>query len=120
MKQRCSIPVFAASLFLCLLLAACQHKSIDYQPVSEIPAGPGLFSGEDGEFNLYYDRRQTEAMNQKEPAVEQGTTAQQVPSASDQQDYQSFKQWQAGQRQADDAEYQEFKAWQEWKAMQRQ
>jgi hypothetical protein len=38
-------------------LAACGgkplHPSKWFDPVDEIPPGPGLFSGEDGEFVLY-------------------------------------------------------------------
>lgn len=35
-------------------LAGCgQVTPVAYTPVDEIPAGPGLLSGEDGEFTLY-------------------------------------------------------------------
>ena len=35
-------------------LVACQGaEPFDYQPISEIPAGAGLFSGADGQFVLY-------------------------------------------------------------------
>ena len=37
-----------------LLLAACgQVTPVAYTETDEIPPGPGLFSGEDGEFTLY-------------------------------------------------------------------
>ena len=35
-------------------LAACSNvEPMSYTPVSEIPPGPGAFSGEDGVFTLY-------------------------------------------------------------------
>lgn len=40
-------------LLVCLLLVAgCQGSSYTYQPDRELKPGPGLLSGEDGEFNL--------------------------------------------------------------------
>lgn len=41
-------------LLLTLSLGACaQAEPFDYTPVHEIPPGPGLLSGQDGEFVLY-------------------------------------------------------------------
>ena len=35
-------------------LAACSNaEPFDYTAIHEIPGGPGLFSGADGEFDLY-------------------------------------------------------------------
>lgn len=34
-------------------LAACAAEPFDYTPVDEIPPGPGLLSGEEGEFVVY-------------------------------------------------------------------
>lgn len=40
-------------ILACLLLIVnCGGQSFVYEPASENPPGPGLFSGEDGEFNL--------------------------------------------------------------------
>lgn len=36
-----------------LWLAACAAEPFDYTPVDEIQPGPGLLSGEDGEFVIY-------------------------------------------------------------------
>jgi hypothetical protein len=36
-----------------LLLTACAAEPFDYTPADEIPPGPGLLSGEDGEFVIY-------------------------------------------------------------------
>lgn len=34
-------------------LVACGGQPLQYTPVDEVPEGPGLFSGEDGEFTIY-------------------------------------------------------------------
>ena len=49
MKTPYSRPVVAAT-FACALVACADVKPFEYTPGSEIPPGPGLFSGEDGEF----------------------------------------------------------------------
>ena len=36
-----------------LLLGACTGKDYTYEPASETPSGPGLFSGKDGVFTIY-------------------------------------------------------------------
>ncbi len=41
---------------LALALAACAGaKPFEYHPIHEIPEGPGLFTGEDGEWVIYGD-----------------------------------------------------------------
>ncbi len=41
-------------LFLVFALSACaQHKPFESADISEIPDGPGLLSGEDGEWTIY-------------------------------------------------------------------
>ena len=43
-----------AVVLAALVLAACAGaEPFDYTPVSEIPPGPGLMSGDDGEFVIY-------------------------------------------------------------------
>ena len=93
----------AASLFF----YACSNKPIDYHPISEIREGPGLFSGEDGTFNIY------KAGSDKNKRSAEGSQSDQKIN---QQEYQSFRDWKSNQDKNQD--YQEFKAWQEWKAMQ--
>ena len=42
-------------------LAACSNvEPMSYTPIDEIPAGSGLFSGEDGVFTLYESGRSEE------------------------------------------------------------
>jgi len=44
------------------MLAACSNvEPMSYTPIDEIPAGSGLFSGEDGVFTLYETGRSEEA-----------------------------------------------------------
>ena len=46
---------------LAATLAACSNvEPMSYTPISEIPPGPGLFSGEDGVFTIYDSRRSEE------------------------------------------------------------
>ena len=46
----------ALALALALALAACAGaKPFEYHPIDEIPEGPGLFTGEDGEWVIYGD-----------------------------------------------------------------
>ena len=43
-----------AMILLALALGACADtKPLDYTPAGEIPPGPGLFSGKDGEFKIF-------------------------------------------------------------------
>ncbi len=45
-----------AAVALALALAACAGaKPFEYHPTDEIPEGPGLFTGEDGEWVIYGD-----------------------------------------------------------------
>ncbi len=47
-------PIFALAGGMLLLLGACaEMKPLEYTEIHEIPPGPGLLSGEDGEFVLY-------------------------------------------------------------------
>ncbi|MEE8444047.1 MAG: hypothetical protein V3S44_01780 [Alphaproteobacteria bacterium] len=42
---------FLAAVLIATLLGACSNiQPVAYVPIDEIPPGPGLFSGEDGEF----------------------------------------------------------------------
>lgn len=42
----------AGFLLACQLFAGCGGEPFAYQPGNELKPGPGLFSGEDGEFTL--------------------------------------------------------------------
>ncbi len=44
--------LLAAAFAACFFLSGCGGKEFVYQPDHELKPGPGLFSGEDGEFTL--------------------------------------------------------------------
>ncbi len=45
--------VIHLSVMTLLSLVGCGGKSFDYHSGNEIPEGPGVFSGQDGEFTIY-------------------------------------------------------------------
>lgn len=54
-------------ILACLLLVVnCGGQSFVYQPASETPPGPGLFSGEGGEFTLISIDKKSEEHNDSE------------------------------------------------------
>ena len=53
-----------------LLFAGCGGQSYVYQDATEAKPGPGLFSGDDGEFNLITSQQSAEnEKNQEELSV---------------------------------------------------
>ncbi len=63
------VPLFmqAACLAVCFLFYGCGGEPFQYDPPNELKPGPGLFSGEDGEFNLIGgDREETEQEDEPE------------------------------------------------------
>jgi hypothetical protein len=46
--------LYLAFLLVTLLAAGCAHmQPFEVQPADQIPPGPGLFSGDDGEFVIF-------------------------------------------------------------------
>jgi len=90
------------------VLAGCGGKTFDYRPASEIPEGPGMFSGKEGAFVFSTD---------KKPAEQQTVTAggEKLDTVSFQEfrEYQEFQRWKAASK--DSAELREFQDWREWK-----
>jgi Ni/Co efflux regulator RcnB len=83
-------------------LAGCGARHFEYRPASEIPEGPGMFSGKDGEFVLYSDKKEARPAAMRAPE-----------DAQEFRDFQEFKRWKDTDR--DSAEYREFQEWREWK-----
>lgn len=52
---RASVGLFAAGVVGGSLAACSNVEPLNYTAIHEIPDGPGLFSGVDGEFDLYGD-----------------------------------------------------------------
>jgi len=60
----------AGCLLACQLLAGCGGEPYAYQPSNELKPGPGLFSGEDGEFTLIGSpKKQENSEPQKETDI---------------------------------------------------
>ena len=127
---------FIAACFIVLLLAGCGGKSFDYVDQKEIPPGPGVFTGEKGEWTVYdSDAKQDKAAaepvsDNKQVEAAEGAGPKEPPAATDDADYEEFKQFQKWKKEQQDfesfkewkkssqgsREYREFKQWQEWKA----
>jgi hypothetical protein len=48
------------TLIVCLLLCGCGGEPYSYEPNHELKTGPGLFSGEDGEFKILEQKKKEE------------------------------------------------------------
>ncbi len=60
----------AGCLLACQLLAGCGGEPYQYQPDNELKPGPGLFSGEDGEFTLIGSPKKQEESESEEGGAE--------------------------------------------------
>lgn len=102
------------SVVLAAALAGCGGKPFAYHSQSEIPAGPGLFTGESG--GLVYSSRKVKA--DPPPATAQAAAGDAVggPSAEfrEFQEFREFRRWKETAK--DTPEFREFQDWREWKA----
>ena len=63
-----SSPILLAAALLVALSACGNVKPIDYTEPHDIQPGPGLFSGKDGDFVLFGERKSApESETEKEP-----------------------------------------------------
>lgn len=111
-----------------LALPGCGGKPFGYNPPSEIPEGPGILSGEDGEFTLY-DSKSSKVEKKSKAAVETGApsseisdaekagaavaTGENIPDSKEYREFQDFQEWKKSKQGA--KEYQEFLEWKKWK-----
>ena len=99
---------------LASMMVGCGGKSFEYHSGNEIPEGPGVLSGEDGEFTVYDSKK---AAKDKEASAESksGPQAAEVPAGAgaaaaaagqtdEAREYQEVQQWQ---------QWREYKKWQE-------
>ena len=128
------------------LLMGCgtSGKPAEYeQTAGEMKAGPGVFTGEEGEFTIYdskkggpfweHQKEQTgEASKQagKETQTVAGQTSKEAQVTSEEaQEFQEFQEWKKEQQSFKEfqewkksaegsAEYREFLEWKEWKSYQ--
>ena len=130
-------------------LAGCgsEGKPYDYKPTAgEMKEGPGVFTGETGEFSVYDSKKggpfwkqaQTEsadaaagseASGATPPAVTGAAATESAITPEEAREYQEFQEWKKEKKafqefqewkksSAGSAEYQEFKEWQEFKTYQ--
>jgi hypothetical protein len=91
----------AGWLLLTIGLVACGGRPFDYQPVSEIPKGPAVFSKQpDG--HVIYDSEAKKA--QEEPPAPDSRI-----SPQEQAEFEEFLEWKK--------ERSQFEAYQQWKAL---
>ncbi len=113
-------------LFL-IQLTGCAGKSFDYQPVDEIPKGPGVFSDQDEGFVIYDSKKHNATNNSRESqrATDQQSSVKsdkrdvdedKVPDYKEFKEYREWKEWQKSKKGSD--EFKEFQEWREWKSYQ--
>jgi len=129
MKTKTIIRIAVCLVSIALLaLPGCGGKPFVYNPPSEIPEGPGVFSGKDGEFILY-DSKNGKGGKKSKAAVEAGAPAavksstektgaavaagEKVPDSTEYREFQDFLEWKNSKQDA--KEYQEFLEWKKWK-----
>ena len=121
------IAVCIVSIVL-LSLPGCGGKPFVYNPPSEIPEGPGILSGEDGEFTLY-DSKSGKGGEKPKVAAEAGApvaeisgaektggavaAGEKIPDSKEYREFQDFQEWKKSKQGA--KEYQEFQEWKKWK-----
>ena len=142
MKIKTIVMIAVCMVSIALLaLPGCGGKPFDYNPPSEIPEGPGVFSGKDGEFTLY-DSKSGKGGKKSKVAVEAGAPAAEIsgaektggavaagekmPDSKEYLEFQEFQEWKKDKREFKDfqewkkskqgaKEYQEFQEWKKWK-----
>lgn len=142
MKTKNIIRIAVCLMSISLLaLPGCGGKPFHYNPPSEIPEGPGVFSGKDGEFTLY-DSKSAKGGKKSRTAAEAGAPAPEksgaektdaavaagdkMPDSKEYLEFQEFQEWKKDKREFKDfqewkkskqgaKEYQEFQEWKKWK-----
>lgn len=108
MKQSasyCGLLIVILSVALLAVGCGIKPKPFKYESANEIPKGPGLLTGESGEYTLY-DSNKRKA--DKQQAAEAGTTStSEALTPADSEEFRRFQQWQK--------EKEEFEEFQEWK-----
>jgi hypothetical protein len=79
--------------FALIVLVGCAGQPLEYDAADEIPSGPGVLSGKDGEFTLYRSKEEKDS----------GTAA----DNSEAKEFRELQEWKK--------EAKEFKEFQEWK-----
>jgi hypothetical protein len=82
-----------------IVLVGCAGKPIEYDAADEIPTGPGVLSGKDGEFTLYRSKEKKDS----------DTAA----DNSEAKEFKEFQEWKKTMQGSE--EYREFLEWRKWK-----
>ncbi len=85
-----------------ILLAGCAGKNFEYQPGTEIPKGPGVFTDEEEGKTIYKSKERLFKKSEEDKGSSEVKT-----EAKDSDEYQEFQKWKQ--------ESEEFKQFQEWK-----
>ncbi len=137
MKAKTIIRIAVCIVSIALLaLPGCGGKPFVYNPPSEIPEGPGVLSGEDGEFTIYDSKSDKGGKKSKAtaetdvPAAEKTDAAvaagDKMPDSKEYLEFQEFQEWKKDKREFKEfqewkkskqgaKEYQEFLEWKKWK-----
>ena len=138
---------FFCLLFFCVIglaaLIGCGSQSYPYRSENEIPEGPGVFSGKDGEFTVYGSTsasrgeapepgatagNQTNTPSGEQPTSVVAPTGDQAAAEAfeafqawkkERAEFEAFKEWKQSEKGADEyAEFLEWKRWQEFRRWQ--
>lgn len=112
------------------LLVGCSTapKPFTYEPNTEIKEGPGLFTGQKGEFVLFSSPPKT--AEGSVPAAPTARDTDIAPSATEEAEFRQFQEWKKEQQELEQfkswkqspqgqKEYQEFQEWKRWKEYQK-
>lgn len=133
---------FCLAGLVLLTIFGCGGKSFDYHSGNEIPEGPGVFSGEDGEFTIYDSKtgwrgekpqvaegagsQATEQTGTAEAAGAAVTAGESSTETDEYREFEEFQQWKKEKKEFEEfqewkksqqgsQEYQEFLDWKKWR-----
>jgi hypothetical protein len=96
-----------------VVLTACGGKAFQYRSQNEIPAGPGLLTGEEGAFVLH--RSPSAQATASTAAKDQAPPAAAGETQTSDREFEAYREYRRAKDQRS-AEYLEFREWIEWKA----
>ncbi len=105
-----------------LIFMGCAGKPFDYQPVDEIPEGPGVFTGEKGYIGIGSPGFGGQSSPDKPEVVDQQSQMSSNPDENA-SEFQAYLEWKNEALQNPDSaanvEYQDFLRWKEWRDYQK-
>ena len=107
MKTSFPITPLLMALAAALILGCAQAKPYEYYPATEIPKGPGLFTGEKGEYTVYSSEKKSDG------ETDAKRTSDDKASDEERRDFEAFQEWKRSPE--GQAEYREFQDWLRWR-----